>query len=75
MTGSTSIIEQPGRTGSILPALGVAAAVVGVAISVAWGATTFRPATSSVAAPAAIYAPAVRDLGARDQAPAVPAAG
>jgi hypothetical protein len=67
MTGSTRTIQQPASAGSILAALGMAAAVLGAAAAIAWGSANLGKTTQTVAAPAPVYAPAIRDLGARDQ--------
>jgi hypothetical protein len=66
MTGSTRTIQQPAKLGSILAAVGMAAAVLSAAAAFAWGSANLGKATQPVAAPAPIYAPAVRDHGARD---------
>ncbi|MBA2381130.1 MAG: hypothetical protein H0V73_03380 [Chloroflexi bacterium] len=68
MTGQTRTIQQPATTGPILAALGLAVAILVAAIAVAWGSANLgRTTQAAAAAPAAIYAPAVRDLGTRDQ--------
>jgi hypothetical protein len=67
MTGSTRTIQQPAKFGSILAAVGMAAAVLGAAAAFAWGSANLGKATQPAAAPAPIYAPAVRDLGSRDE--------
>lgn len=68
MTGTTRTIQQPASTGSILAALGMAAVILAAAVGFAWGAANLGKANQApAAAPAALYAPAVRDLGIRDQ--------
>jgi hypothetical protein len=65
MSGTTGTIRQPVATGSFLPALGMAAAVLAAAVAITWGSANLGQAT--VAKPASpLYAPVVRDLGARD---------
>ncbi len=72
MTGTTRTIQQPASTGSILAALGMAAVILAAAVAFAWGAANLGKANHApAAAPAALYAPAVRDLGIRDQSTAI----
>lgn len=71
MTGTTRTIQQPASTGSILAALAMATAVISAAAAFAWGAANLGKATQAPSAPAALYAPAVRDLGIRDQGNAI----
>ena len=66
MSGATRTIQQPARSGSISATIGLAALVVATAAAFAVGVATAGRGTTQVAAPAPLYAPAVRDLGARD---------
>jgi hypothetical protein len=65
MSGATRTIQQPAGTGSILVAVGMAALVVAAAAAIAF-AVANAGRTTAAPAPAPIFAPAVRDLGARD---------
>jgi len=71
MIGTTSTVQQPVRAGAVVAALASAVAIVAAATAIAWGSANVGRATQPVAAPAAIYAPAARDLGARDQSTVV----
>ena len=78
MTGTTRTIQQPASTGSILAVLGMTVVIAGAAVAIALASTSAAKSTQPVAAPAPLYAPAVRDLGIRDQGNASisgPAAG
>ena len=73
MTGSTRTIQQPAGTGVTLAALGMTAVFLIAALAIVWGSANLGRTTQAAAAPAAIYAPAVRDLGTRDQGSAAKA--
>jgi hypothetical protein len=76
MTGTTRTIQQPANTGSILAVLGMTVVIAGAAVAMALASTSAAKSTQPVAAPAPLYAPAVRDLGIRDNTSVtVPAAG
>ena len=66
MSGATRTIQQPIGTGSILAAVGTAAIVVAAAAAIIWASANAGQASKAVPAPAPIYAPSSRDLGARD---------
>ena len=64
MSGATRTI-QPARSGSVNAAIGLTALVAATAVAFAVAVGSAGRATQ-VSAPAPLYAPAVRDLGARD---------
>lgn len=64
MSGATRTVQQPAASGSLYTAVGLIALIAAVAFAVAVSAA--GRTTTQVSAPAPIYAPAVRDLGARD---------
>ena len=66
MSGATRTIQQPAGTGSTLAAIGMAALVVAATAALAFAVANAGRTTTAAPAPAPIYAPAVRDLGARD---------
>jgi len=66
MSGTTRTIQQPAGTGSILAVIVSATVVLAAAVAIAWGSTNLDRATVVVPRSAPIFAPAVRDLGARD---------
>ena len=68
MSGTTRTIQQPVATGSVLSALGMAAAVLAAAVAISWGAANLGAATTVAKPASGLFAPIVRDLGARDPA-------
>lgn len=64
MSGATRTIQQPAGIGSLSTTVGLIALIAATALAIAVGAA--GRTTTQVSAPAPIYAPAVRDLGARD---------
>lgn len=65
MSGATRTIQQPARSGSLNIAIGLTALVAATAVAFAVAVGTAGRATQ-ISAPAPLYAPVVRDLGARD---------